>query len=413
MHCSPCRTLLQRRREKVFPRHCGAAVVAVGVLLLVVINCTTADTAVPYDIVPLPDGSRPEGVTAGAHNDLWVACLSGAVVHVDLASNTSRIVHREVGIPFSGVKFDVEQGMLFVAASVTGRGYVLHMRDAAGSTGNGSAPVYELAGREVLQLGPPGLSYINDVALSADTAYFTDSFHALLHAVPRRAPADSRGAHLRRHGTGAHFDTKLGQFRANGAAVYSSTNQSDVLLLANTHTGYLYRVEVWKHNTSSSGQLAKDSSSNVFGSKVKQESSQGLLQGLRSALPGVTAGANDAADTVELRLPRVPGRTSDTLLLDGVWVHNDTFAFVVDNYNDRVWGVQLESGGRAGRLACLLAPPVLGVPTTLASQRGRLWAVNAHLDSCFPFLPCPKHHFELVGLDAATCQPVMVAETGR
>jgi len=32
--------------------------------------------------VSLPKGSQPEGIAAGSDNDLWVACLSGNIIHV-------------------------------------------------------------------------------------------------------------------------------------------------------------------------------------------------------------------------------------------------------------------------------------------------------------------------------------------
>lgn len=32
--------------------------------------------------VALPKGTQPEGIAAGSHNDLWVACLSGNIIHV-------------------------------------------------------------------------------------------------------------------------------------------------------------------------------------------------------------------------------------------------------------------------------------------------------------------------------------------
>ena len=32
--------------------------------------------------VALPAGSQPEGIAAGSENDLWVACLSGNIIHV-------------------------------------------------------------------------------------------------------------------------------------------------------------------------------------------------------------------------------------------------------------------------------------------------------------------------------------------
>lgn len=32
--------------------------------------------------VLLPKGTQPEGIAAGADNDIWVACLSGNIIHV-------------------------------------------------------------------------------------------------------------------------------------------------------------------------------------------------------------------------------------------------------------------------------------------------------------------------------------------
>lgn len=32
--------------------------------------------------VLLPKGSQPEGIAPGARNDIWVACLSGSIIHV-------------------------------------------------------------------------------------------------------------------------------------------------------------------------------------------------------------------------------------------------------------------------------------------------------------------------------------------
>jgi streptogramin lyase len=37
--------------------------------------------------VLLPKGSQPEGIAAGAENDIWVACLSGSVIHVVSSSS--------------------------------------------------------------------------------------------------------------------------------------------------------------------------------------------------------------------------------------------------------------------------------------------------------------------------------------
>jgi hypothetical protein len=110
------------------------------------------------------------------------------------------------------------------------------------------------------------------------------------------------------------------------------------------------------------------------------------------------------ADVQELQLPSIPGQYTKRLLLDGVVVKDDT-AYVADNYNDRVWGLQLGKGLADVKVVCVLQGPVMHVPTTLTMLGGRLWWVNAHLDTCFPFLPCPAHKFELHGVSPSMCQP--------
>lgn len=178
------------------------------------------------------------------------------------------------------------------------------------------------------------------------------------------------------HPTGSFFNTQLGQFRANGLAVYSTSARRDTLLVANTHTGNLYSVVLDKP---SPGQ-------------------QQPQQQQPAAWP--------APVVAELALPDIPGPVTRRLLLDGVWVANASRAFVADNYNNRVWGVALGPGLASARVSCVVRSPAFGVPTTLAQQAGVLWAVNAHLDTCFPFLPCPRHKFELLGLRTESdCEP--------
>jgi hypothetical protein len=110
------------------------------------------------------------------------------------------------------------------------------------------------------------------------------------------------------------------------------------------------------------------------------------------------------AEVTELQLPSIPGQYTQRILVDGIVIKND-MAYVADNYNNRVWGVQLGKGLSEAKVTCLLQGPAMHVPTTLLFQAGHLWWVNAHLDTCFPFLPCPAHKFELHGVSAGQCQP--------
>lgn len=374
----------------------------------VLLACTEAAQYYPqtadYSFVSLIDGSRPEGVTAGSNNDLWVACLSGRILHVDLSTNTTTVVHHEHGTVLSGAKYDPAQRILFTAGSLSGKGYIFHMQstDSSGSSGQ----QYTLARKEVVDLHDrAGFAYINDVALAPDAVYFTDSFHPIIYSISRvHKGNDSRPVH--RHHTGQHFNTRLGQFRANGLAVVSTTNSSDTLLVANTHTGNLYRVSIAKDAEEQSALNPGQQSQNPSQPEKGPGNVVLSLPGLTVAAHTPAAPARQQAEVTELELPRVPGKTADYLLLDGVWMINSTFALVADNYNNRVWGIQLEDGMRTATLSCLIQVPVFGVPTTITAVNGKVWITNAHLDSCFPFLPCPHHKFEVIGVDVDTsCQP--------
>jgi len=163
-------------------------------------------------------------------------------------------VHKERNVHLSGVKFCKKQQLLFVAGTLSGKAYLYHMQRTVGPSGT----TYSVGKREVLDLGLPGKNYINDVAISQDRAYFTDSFNPVLHWVPRLYSPSPSSSTQQRFGlrsstrpigkfkTGAFFDTKAGQFRANGIAVYKSNAFKDTLLVSNTHTGHLYKVVVDK-----------------------------------------------------------------------------------------------------------------------------------------------------------------------
>jgi hypothetical protein len=385
----------------------------------------------------------------------------------DLRSNTSRVVHKEHGVPLSGVKFCSRQQLLFVAGTLTGKAFVYHLSKvpaaaaaAAASQGSSnsssrvssSAWQYAVSRREVLDLSLPGVGFINDVTLTPDRAYFTNSLQPVLHWVPRAhqqasagdAAAGQQAAPRPAHKvhTGAFFDTQLGQFRANGIATLASSAIADTLLTANTHTGNLYRVVVSKAVSAA----APGSGAAVVVSSISSTSAEGggtaavraattaatgpfggwaaaLISGVAKQL-GLSAAASasgvQATEVAELQLPAVPGgRVSKRLLVDGLWVADSSSSgdtsssssrsspkssvFVADNYNGRVWRAELQAQADTAALSCVWQGSALQVPTTLAMQAGRLWWVNAHLDTCFPFLPCPTHAFELQGVAPDSC----------
>lgn len=62
---------------------CGCTLAAL--LAVCLLAACSADTGLQEQDtwrVLLPKGSQPEGIAAGDRNDIWVACLSGNIVHV-------------------------------------------------------------------------------------------------------------------------------------------------------------------------------------------------------------------------------------------------------------------------------------------------------------------------------------------
>ncbi|MHB8764315.1 MAG: MBL fold metallo-hydrolase [Deferrisomatales bacterium] len=185
-----------------------------------------ATAAVDHDRFGLPAGFRPEGV-AIAGDQLYVGSIpTGRIYRVDLATGRGRVlVEPPPGRSAIGLKVD-GFGRLFVAGGQTGQAYVY---DAA--TGAELA-VYSLA---------QGATFINDVIVTPQAAWFTDSRNPTLYRVPI-APDGSLaapGAAAPLALTGA-FQFVAGQTNANGIA---ATPDGATLLIVQSVTGQLFTVE--------------------------------------------------------------------------------------------------------------------------------------------------------------------------
>ena len=120
----------------------------------------------------LPNGWQPEGIAAGAGNQLFVGSLaSGAVIRVDARTGRSRVVVAgRRGRAATGLKRSGNR--LFVSGAGSGRAWVYDAR-----TGR-QLKAYQLAAR-----GQD--TFVNDVVVTGRGAYFTDSRRNSLYLVPR------------------------------------------------------------------------------------------------------------------------------------------------------------------------------------------------------------------------------------
>src|SRR4051794_7702010 len=141
----------------------------VAVVSLTVVAVAAAQT-LPRRI-NLPNGWQPEGIAAGAGNQLFVGSIpTGAVIRVDARTGRSRIV----GAGRNGRAATGPKGAgnrLFVSGAGTGKAWVYSAR-----TGRQLA-AYRLA--------PRGAdTFINDVVVTGRGAYFTDSRRNAIYRVP-------------------------------------------------------------------------------------------------------------------------------------------------------------------------------------------------------------------------------------
>jgi sugar lactone lactonase YvrE len=143
--------------------------VLAAVASLVAVATAIAAAAFP-DRIELPDGYRPEGIAAGHGNQLFVGSIpTGEVRTVDAKTgDVDPLVEARPGERAAiGLKYD--HGRLFVAGGPRGAGYVY---DAESGD--------DLA---LFKFTESTDTFVNDVAVTREAAYFTDSRRSALYVV--------------------------------------------------------------------------------------------------------------------------------------------------------------------------------------------------------------------------------------
>jgi streptogramin lyase len=134
--------------------------------------------------VDLVTGSQPEGITTGPAGTFFAgARTDGAIYSGDVRTGQlTQVVAGSAGTAAVGLFYDDRSGLLFVAggrpASDTGEGRVTAYRDGA----------------VAYQGTVPDAGFLNDVVVTEDAAYFTDSFRASLVVVRLDAAGVPTGA---------------------------------------------------------------------------------------------------------------------------------------------------------------------------------------------------------------------------
>lgn len=214
----------QRTRRRSLPR----LFVAAGLFGVMTVTgvAVPAAAAPATDVIVLPGASSTEGVAVGRGDTFYAGELFGGdIFRGDLQRGTvTRLVDAPDGRMAVGLKVDDPSGLLFVAGGFSGEGYVY---DAV--TGAAVA---------TYQFGTPGQSVINDVVVTQDEAWFTDSRQPKLYFVPI-GPTGLPGSFHALTLTGPAAGTG-GEFNLNGIA---ATPDAHTLIVGHSANGALYTVD--------------------------------------------------------------------------------------------------------------------------------------------------------------------------
>ena len=300
---------------------CGLLILVLTLFSLFALTASYAQTTADTQLYTLPgDAVFPEGVAYdAATGDFFVGSTrdgtvyrgnvqdSGGELEVFLAAGTDG----RTGV--TGMKVDA-QGRLFIAGRNTGRAFVY-----AAASG-------DLI--DVLETPAAPNTLINDVTVTENAAYFTDSFRPIVFRVP--LTADGVGemeAWLELNGTPVTYQNG---FNLNGIA---ATENGRYLLTVQFNTGALYRIDT---------------------------ETRGVIQ----------IDLNGEALT-----------TGDGLVLEGRTL------YVVRENPAEVVPVALSADFASGDVGEAFTDPSFDLPTTAAKVGERLLVVNSQLDGSAPEPP--------------------------
>jgi sugar lactone lactonase YvrE len=274
----------------------------VGLLLSAALALPAVAATFP-DRIDLPNGFAPEGIATGRGTTFYTGSLAGAGIwRGDYRTGEGDFLV-EGGGPFVGMKVD-PFNRLWVAGGPAGVGYVFDASsgDELASFTFATAP-----------------TFINDVIVTRDAAYFTDSARPAIYRVaigPDGSIGDAETIAL----DPAAIGFVAGEFNLNGIEATASGN---TLIVVNSTAGMLFSVDA------ATGDVA----------------------------PIDLGGASVASG-------------------DGILLHGQTL-YVVRNFLNLVAVIELAPDLASGTLVDEFTSPDFDVPTTAARFGSSLYLVNA------------------------------------
>lgn len=199
------------------------------IVLVLSLSMIAAAAAQPFpDSIELPLGFQPEGIASGTGTIFYVGSIpTGDIFRGDLRTGEGEVfIDAPAGRQAIGLKYDERTGYLYVAGGPTGYAYVY---DAV--TGETVAEIQ-------LTTDP---SFINDVVITRDAVYFTNSQQPVLYRVQLEnngeLPDDPAVEEIELVG---EYQFTPNAFNANGIA---ATPNGKTLIIVNSAEGALYNVD--------------------------------------------------------------------------------------------------------------------------------------------------------------------------
>ena len=208
-------------------RRLAAGIVALAAFLVPAPLATAdrADRDERTPVIRLPGATGAEGIAAGEGSTFFAGDLpNGNIFRGDIDEGTAELfITAPAGRAAVGMKVDRENDLLLVAGGATGQAYVYDLETKK------TVKVYDLA--------PAGASFINDVTLTRDGAWFTNSRAGELYRIPIR---DGKPGTARTLALDAPAGTVDEGFNLNGIA---AADDGDRLIVAHFGRGALYTVD--------------------------------------------------------------------------------------------------------------------------------------------------------------------------
>ena len=202
--------------------------------IAVMLACVTVSLPVAAhgvkDVLQLPDGFNPEGITEGPRRSLLVGSIAlGAVYQVNPGTGEGNILVPAVeGRSAVGMKWDRRSGNLYVAGGPTGKVFVYDVTDGS-----------DVAEFEV---DTADATLLNDVVVTRRAVYFTDSYRSVLYRLPL-ACGGTLSADATLEEIPLIGDAQFAPGAINSNGIVAPTFSGDMLLMVNTDFGELYMVD--------------------------------------------------------------------------------------------------------------------------------------------------------------------------